>query len=44
MMQFDLTAEQMQLKETARCFAAEEIIPVAARSSAVVLARNLLKG
>jgi acyl-CoA dehydrogenase len=31
MMQFDLSPEQQQLKETARRFAAEEIIPVAGR-------------
>jgi acyl-CoA dehydrogenase len=31
MMQFDLSPEQQQLKETARRFAAEEIIPVAAK-------------
>jgi hypothetical protein len=30
MMQFDLTPEQKQLKDTARRFAADEIIPVAA--------------
>jgi alkylation response protein AidB-like acyl-CoA dehydrogenase len=29
MMRFDLSPEQQQLKETARRFAAEEIIPVA---------------
>ena len=31
MMRFDLSPEQQQLKETARRFAAEEIIPVAAK-------------
>jgi acyl-CoA dehydrogenase len=31
MMQFEFTPEQKQLKETARRFAADEIIPVAAR-------------
>jgi alkylation response protein AidB-like acyl-CoA dehydrogenase len=31
MLSFDLTPEQQQLKETARRFAAEEIIPVAAQ-------------
>jgi acyl-CoA dehydrogenase len=31
MMQFELTPEQKQLKETARRFAADEIIPVAAK-------------
>ena len=30
-MQFDLTPEQKQLKDTARRFAADEIIPVAAK-------------
>jgi acyl-CoA dehydrogenase len=31
MMQFEITPEQKQLKETARRFAAEEIIPIAGR-------------
>ena len=31
MMQFEISPEQKQLKETARRFAADEIIPVAAR-------------
>jgi alkylation response protein AidB-like acyl-CoA dehydrogenase len=31
MMPFDLTPEQKQLKDTARRFAADEIIPVAAK-------------
>jgi len=31
MMQFEITPEQKQLKETAHRFAAEKIIPIAAR-------------
>jgi acyl-CoA dehydrogenase len=31
MMQFEISPEQKQLKETARRFAADEIIPIAAR-------------
>jgi acyl-CoA dehydrogenase len=42
MLSFDLTPEQEQLKETARRFAADEIIPVAADMAIDVEAMRLL--
>jgi alkylation response protein AidB-like acyl-CoA dehydrogenase len=56
MLAFEMSAEQRELKDAARRFAATEMIPVAARHDdeqiyegtsqvqRVVIARNLLKG